>query len=653
MPYALEALRLSGDRPLTDREVKDRVFDLFGLDLPVNVVSSLIGRGAKQSLVKRAPRTRELTLSEGAAAKLPDIASQQLACRREQTALVRGLISFAQTRFEIEWDETTAETALVDYIESHAVSLLSFSVRGRNPADYEGADQGSGYIVAAYIALVAEGNPSAFGYLDQMVKGSMLASALYLEVPNDVQRRFRRTILYLDTPICLRALGHEGSDAQEATQQVLRLAMSQGASLACFSHSVKEMRGILEGTKVALRRTVGAESAMRGVATHFRSSDYNENDVNLAVERLERDLDKVRIRVVDTPEHTTHFGVDENELEHVLQEKINYKYEHTLLPDLNSLTAIHRLRGGESGPHLETCKAVLITDNSALVRASRSFFNSGRHEWPLAMLDHTLAALVWVKEPTQAPDLPRQRIIADCYAALAPSPNLWLKVADEIDRLDQRGSISAEDVALLRYSNEAQQSLMDMTLGDPRRVSPKAISTALARARESAAAPAVDEKRQAESRAEKAEEAEAASRFLAHEKASEAQALRTRLDSLEARDTRRVSAIRKSAERRAGALGLFVKALVVVVLVGATIAGIATFFPVVNEFILRPLRLPILIAGAVAFTISILILAKGKSILEYVGIQQAALQARFEKSALQRAGLVEAEQPQDEQHDGA
>ncbi|RLV47724.1 hypothetical protein D9V37_16400 [Nocardioides mangrovicus] len=73
----------------------------------------------------------------------------------------------------------------------------------------------------------------------------------------------------------------------------------------------------------------------------------------------------------------------------------------------------------------------------------------------------------------------------------------------------------------------------------------------------------------------------------------------------------------------------------------------------VNEFILRPLRLPILIAGAVAFTISILILAKGKSILEYVGIQQAALQARFEKSALQRAGLVEAEQPQDEQHDGA
>jgi hypothetical protein len=60
------------------------------------------------------------------------------------------------------------------------------------------------------------------------------------------------------------------------------------------------------------------------------------------------------------------------------------------------------------------------------VRAARRFFAAGYDgfTWPLAVLDHDLATLAWLKRPLQAPDLPRKQIIADCYAALRPEGRL-------------------------------------------------------------------------------------------------------------------------------------------------------------------------------------------------------------------------------------
>lgn len=81
------------------------------------------------------------------------------------------------------------------------------------------------------------------------------------------------------------------------------------------------------------------------------------------------------------------------------------------------------------------------------------------------IVDHYLTTLVWLKKPMRAPDLPRKRIIADCYAAMNPPPHLWKRYLQEIERLQKKGDISDEDYYLLRYSSEASNALMDTTLG--------------------------------------------------------------------------------------------------------------------------------------------------------------------------------------------
>lgn len=82
------------------------------------------------------------------------------------------------------------------------------------------------------------------------------------------------------------------------------------------------------------------------------------------------------------------------------------------------------------------------------------------------LTDYTLTNLLWLKKPTAAPDLPRKRIIADCYAATRPTESLWRLYLEQIEKLNQRGEVSSEDYYLLCYSMEAESALMDATLGD-------------------------------------------------------------------------------------------------------------------------------------------------------------------------------------------
>lgn len=641
VPYALEALRASGGR-LSQQQIQRFIVERFGLDFPVDVIQSLVNRAVKGKKIVRLFPFREVELAQGIAEKLPDLGAQQMDYTRRMNHLVQGLVTFARERFDQIWDEVAANESLLAHIESHTIPLLASSTRGAVYSAPGDPSTGRGYIVAAYVASIVDNDPVGFDYLDGMVKGSMLASALYVDATGQVTRHFKRTTLYLDTSICLRALGHEGDDARKATSQMLGLATSQGAQLACFDHNVREIRGILDGAKAALRRAPGAESAMRGVATHFRDSGGTPADIDLALVSLESDLRSLRIPIVSTPSHTRELGVDETALEDRLQRHVGYRETKTLLADLSSLTAIHRLRSGASGPHLETCRAVFITSNAGIVSASRAFFNSGKHEWPLVMLDHTMATLLWVKSPSAAPDLPRMQVIADCYAAMSPSGHLWSLISTEIDRLDQRGEISEDSIAMLRYSHEAEQALMEVTLGDPSRVSEQNLRKALDRARSAAAEPAEKDRASALERAQAAEAAEAQAQFEAEREGARSRELHDRLTAMEVRDAereaelqRREDEVRQRVNRRTGRIALGVRLTALAVVAVSVLAGVSTLIPGIDDWLPSWSSLPLRICAVAALILGAATLVYGSSVNEWVD----RLRKRAVTKALRKAGL--------------
>lgn len=480
VPFVLEVLRSDSTKVWSDSQVRNGLIDQFGLKLPIQVVGSLLGRAANNQEVIRKNRQYSLSRQADVASRRP-IGALRADCLRRQRSLVDALVAMVDRDFGLKWSLDIAEAALASFIEEHSVPLLAVSERG-DAFDISDYSNSTDYVVSTFVCSIVEKQPQLFACLDEMVKGSMLASALYMAVPN-VDMRFHRTTLYIDTPLGLQVLGFEGDEAKQAVQQVLDMARAQGAGIACFEHTVSEMKGVLEAALASIRMgsVVGSDFA---VADRFRQIGATPSDVEKDIARLRQSLNMIGIAIRETPQHSLYLGVDEDALDEMLQKRVKYRNKSALTRDLDSLTAIHRLRGGFAPKELERCKALLVTSNSSLVHVARDFFDRARHQWPLAMSDNDIAALLWVKQPQQFPNVPRTQVVADCIAALSPSSDIWEAVLKEAERLASAGAVNEQDIVILRSAPEAHRAIMDATLGEPHNVNEKTVLEAVQRTKE-------------------------------------------------------------------------------------------------------------------------------------------------------------------------
>jgi hypothetical protein len=70
-------------------------------------------------------------------------------------------------------------------------------------------------------------------------------------------------------------------------------------------------------------------------------------------------------------------------------------------------------------------------------------------------------------------------LIADCYAALSPTPELWERWVGAIGRLRERGDLTDEQVQTLIYHQQAKVVLFERTHGDPEAVNERTVAEVL------------------------------------------------------------------------------------------------------------------------------------------------------------------------------
>ena len=423
VPFVTECLRVLPAQSLEVGYVQRAMRDQFGLEVPV---------GALWTILRRAVRRGFATQENRRFSVIPDaladdgLQRQRQDALRQQAALVDRLCQFASRGYRRDLAREEAEQALLAYVEELALPLLR-TMLGAAAFEPASQDQGDRYIVSAFIADLVERDPQGFEYLETIVKGSMLASSLYFGDLGTVDQRFHRVTVYFDTPFLLNALGYAGKEIAQPALELLGLVRELGARLACFDHTVIELQGVLGGIASGLRNPRRrAVLTLSRVEEHFMREGLGPSDIEVFMNTVERDLRTLGINVCPTPQYKEHLGVDEPALEGLLQAEVGYQNQHARQHDLDALTAVWRLRHGQAQRRLETCQAIFVTTNAPLVRAARRFFAAGcdGFTWPLAILDHDLATVAWLKRPLQAPDLPRKQIVADCYAALRPEGRL-------------------------------------------------------------------------------------------------------------------------------------------------------------------------------------------------------------------------------------
>lgn len=464
-----EAIRHLPEDIIALSDLQSQIRNRFGLEIPQNTINSLLKRVKKQGYihVKNGTYTRDTKRLE----KLNFNQIQQRVIQSYES-LIEGIIEFVSENYDTNWTPEDANGALEDCLQENQIKLLN-ELRERKPerkSISQIAEPTPQYLISKYIEYLQLSQSSKLDFLETVVKGNMLANSIFLTEPSTYQRRFKNTTVFIDTPLAIFALGHTGEPRKWPITELINLLKNYGAQLKIFRHSLDEIVGILSACAEVIRRGQFKDSYGPSIE-YFIERGFTETDVMMFIENLVADLSGLGIAVVDKPPYDEYEGViNEEAFCEYLQKRLSYSKERPLERDKDSITAILRLRRGQTYISIEECQALFVTSNLDLAYSARDYpdFNFQAGTAPLVVTDYELTNLVWLKDPSLSPNLPRRRLIADAYASIQPSDTLWEMYLRTIEHLEKNGKISSDQYFVLRHSIQAKSELMEKTRGDER-----------------------------------------------------------------------------------------------------------------------------------------------------------------------------------------
>jgi hypothetical protein len=195
VPFVAEALRRATQDHVSVAELQSIIRTEFGIVIPQGALSTLLHRAERQGLVRR---TAGVYLRNTAAID-PNFQQTLTHVNRQREALITKLVSFAKTRHSVNWTKDEADEALRYYLQSSCVPILAAAVDGCPIPTSQQKIKHVDFIINAFIVEISERDPESFSFLETVVKGNMLATALFLPDIAKTNRRFDKLHVYFDT----------------------------------------------------------------------------------------------------------------------------------------------------------------------------------------------------------------------------------------------------------------------------------------------------------------------------------------------------------------------------------------------------------------------------------------------------------------------
>ena len=468
LPFVTRCLQNQEKIEIDQIDLQNRINQEFSIEIPLHVIKSLLIRAAKKNYVCR-KSNNFYKITENLSKLNFNKANANV--QRIYNALINSFKEFAQINNRLNLTDKEAERIIISFIAYNHTKMLKLSPNSHQIFTYQALNQKEKFIISEFFSNAIISNPILYSY--------MIVNALYLPDVFNVNKNFKGTKFYFDTTFIIFALGYNDDKLKVACKELLDLLYSYGAELYCFSHTIQEIEGILYACSTRLNQ---ADETTFGRSIYFfLSHGYHQEDIFLLISQLNRNIESLRIKIVDKPDYNEHkYVISESELKEILTNNINARPE-AIEKDVDSISAIYRIRREVLTSRIEDSKAVFVTTNTTLSNLVTEFHNQkyNSHSISPCITDYLLTTILWLKSPKKAPNLPMNRLIADCYAAVQPDDYFLEKWFIEIKKIEDdpllSKGLSVDDYTFLRYSGVVQNVLMESTYGNPEVIDSRSI----------------------------------------------------------------------------------------------------------------------------------------------------------------------------------
>ena len=395
-------------------------------------------------------------------------------------SVLQKLIKYfnANTQFNrITSDE--AQTRLITFLNYYGFSVIKDVTELK--CITTNTDQNN-YLVARFILEEYRNDTIIFHNLLEIIKGFLVYKSIYFfstEQKKSIKSKLKETVVYFDTRLLIYALGYNRKEDNLATKELIRLIYENGGEVKTFTHNKDEVAGIL--TKYAKDK----DSRNSLSLDNLNANGYDETDVIRLRDSLVINLEKNNIEVVDILEYGTvesHDVKDKGFLDlQELKDKLDQNLRNigknpkdiSIENDIESISAISRLRGKACPYSIENCKAIFVTTNIVILRTLYELYSERFYKGEIcfAITDVDLTSMLWLKSFDKQTNLPCLKLLENAYAACCPSPEVMASFIDKVIQLEMEGRITNEEALLMRTQHSVKEDIVRLSENNPDKIS--------------------------------------------------------------------------------------------------------------------------------------------------------------------------------------
>lgn len=449
----------------------------YGLILPLAPLVVILKRAVKQGYLVKKEHQYLPVLNRIVDDNFSLISQNQ---ERKLNQVVAEFKNFTKNKFEITISTEEAEAYLLKFLRNEDLNTIFNTGTIENlfvtPAIPKSLEDRSRYLVAKFLEEIWKNNHTIFSFVSDLVTGQMLAHTILNPDIQNYQGKLKGQNFYLDIAFLFSLSGVDGDEFKDIYQELVDALKESGASLFTFRHTFDEFTSILESDLRALvRGDIDFEKANRSLRS-FILNEETSLGIETIINTAEAKFNKIGILIIDSPDwkNTSQDQIAEPELRAIIVKKYKdrdplfkeIEKEYTIQKDIDSISAIQRLRRNHRPKSLSSAHHTLITGNPTLASACNAFVNQdGNFTIPPCLHHLFIGTLLFLEMPTRVTKINEKKLMADAYAAMKPSEELLKKYWTLIDDLSKKGDIKPDDYIFLKSSTVARSMLQEKTLG--------------------------------------------------------------------------------------------------------------------------------------------------------------------------------------------
>ena len=448
----------------------------FGLKISTHALTSLLNRAKKKGILQRQENMYKV--------KDLDKFKFKLDFKEAENTVIK-LIDILENNIKKQFpgkeiSRETIENTLWDYLGQFDYQLIMESPTMESKKLRKNENL---FILGNVICRLYQENQEFVELFQNVIVGHFLSRLIFYD-PNFLQAKYENLNIYLDTRIILRLVGGEGETLKKIYEKFIFDLINQNVKLFIFQHTYDEVTGILEGCYNWIDNEGYDPSKASLALRYFKEKGYRQSDIELLKNNLPNELEKLNIKIVDSPDIILKYQIDENKLKNVIIEVYSanpyfepVEKEYTIEKDIKSISSIYQLRKGSKPINLKQTKHLFITSNIGLAYAALKFhkeeFKEAGFSIPACVTDIFLGTMSWINNPDKIKIYSPLWIIPLSISIIRPSKDFLEKWHNEIKKLLNQGQIDETTFILLRDSSLSRELLEEKTMGDPDQITPK------------------------------------------------------------------------------------------------------------------------------------------------------------------------------------